>query len=342
MALEVLQVLWYLVIVAAVIFYVMLDGFDLGVGALQIFGGSDKNRRIFLNSIGPFWDGNEVWLIIIVGGLFVGFPDVYAVTLSGFYMLFMAFLCGVVFRAVAIEFRSKLESPVWRGAWDFVFWLSSLGITFGAGVVLGNLVQGVPIDATREIYMPVSALFFPYSIFIGILSIFLFAFHGNVFLLMKTEGSVQKRLKNFLFVTAPLYLGFLLAATTWTWISYPYMTDRFREFHSFLLLPIGFLALIITTIVLCIKNRYGWAFLFSMLSIAALFSLFAVGTFPNLVISSIDKALYSLDLYNSSASELTLIIALIIAVIGVPLVLGYGWLLYHVYKGKTVLHEHSY
>lgn len=342
MALEILQVLWYLVVVAAVIFYVMLDGFDLGVGSLQIFGGSDKNRRVFLNSIGPFWDGNEVWLVIIIGGLFVGFPDVYAATLSGFYMLFMAFLCGVVFRAVAIEFRSKLQSPIWRGSWDFVFWLSSLGITFGAGVALGNLIKGVPIDAAREISMPLADLFSPYAMFIGVLSIFLFAFHGNVFLLMKTEGDIQDRLRKFLSVTTPCYLVGLAIATGWTWMSYPYMVDRFREFHWFLILPIGFLALILTTIYFTRKRRYGWSFLFSMLSIAALFSLFAVGTFPHLIISSIDPINHSLDLYNASASYETLTVALIIAVIGVPLVLVYGWILYHIYRGKTVLHTHSY
>jgi cytochrome d ubiquinol oxidase subunit II len=341
MPLEILQILWYLVVGAAGVFYVILDGFDLGVGSLQIFGGKDRNRRVFLNSIGPFWDGNEVWLIIIVGALFVGFPDVYAVVLSGFYLLFMCLLSGVIFRAVAIEFRSKHPSQIWRSAWDFVFWLSSLVITFTIGLILGNLVKGVPVDSSRELYYSFSALLNPYSVCIGIFSIFLFAMHGNFFLLMKTEEEVYVRLRKFIPVTIALFIFSLIVMTIWTWIQFPYMGKRFIEYPVFCILPFLLLVAMSAMLIACKKRKDGFAFLFSMVTIAILFAFFAVGTFPNFVISSLG-AEYNLTLYNSSAEYMTLTIALIIAGIGVPLVLAYGWLLYYIFKGKTRLHKHSY
>jgi cytochrome d ubiquinol oxidase subunit II len=341
MPLELLQILWYLVVGSAGVFYVILDGFDLGVGSLQIFGGTDRNRRIFLNSIGPFWDGNEVWLIIIVGALFVGFPDVYAVVLSGFYLLFMCLLSGVIFRAVAIEFRSKHPSKVWRAAWDGIFWLSSLVITFAIGLILGNLIKGVPVDNARELYYSFEAVLNPYSICIGLLSIFLFAMHGNFFLLMKTEDEVYARLRKFIPLTTTAFFLSLIIMTIWTWLEFPYMGKRFIEYPISWLLPILVLGAIIAMLTFSKKRSDGLAFAFSMVTITLLFALFAVGTFPNLVISSIGPE-FNLTLYNSSAEYMTLTIALIIAGIGVPLVLAYGWLLYYIFKGKTRLHKHSY
>src|SRR5580700_7035846 len=137
-----LSYLWYLVIGASVIFYVCLDGFDLGVGILNFFTKKDQERRIFLNSIGPVWDGNEVWFVIVGGALFAGFPDVYATLFSGFYNLCMLLLAALIFRAVAIEFRSKRESMRWRFTWDAIFSISSLLIAFGLGLTLGNLMEG--------------------------------------------------------------------------------------------------------------------------------------------------------------------------------------------------------
>ncbi len=342
MNLEVLQVLTYLLLGIAVTMYVVLDGFDLGVGALQIFAGEDRNRRIFLNSIGPFWDGNEVWLIIIVGVMFVGFPDVYAVVLSGFYTLLMCFLCGIVFRAVAIEFRSKLPSIKWRYTWDFLFWLSSLVITFGAGIALANLVKGVPVDADRELYYPFFKLFGLYPICFGVFSIFLFAMHGNHFLLMKTDGYVQDRVKKWIPYTISMFIVLFLVVTFWTWIESPHMLDRFITYPLFWLEPIALVCVILAMCVFTAKQKYGWSFLMSMCTIALLFGLYTIGTFPILVISTLSPETLSLTLFNASSSYTTLSITLIIACIGVPLVLGYGWILYHIFRGKTELHEHSY
>src|SRR3990167_4429808 len=310
MPVDVMQILVYLLLGVSIVFYVILDGFDLGVGSLQIFAGEDKNRRIFLNSIGPFWDGNEVWLIIIGGLLFVGFPDVYAVLFSGFYLLMMCLLAGIIFRAVAIEFRSKLEQKKWRYFWDFVFWLASIGILFGAGLL------------------------------IGIMSIFLFAAHGSLFLLLKTEGKLRSTIHPWTTIATSLFYALFIAATIWTWTAHPHMTARFHAVPLLWLVPIALLIAMSALIALHNAKAYGFAFIASMVVITLLFVVFAIGYFPHLVISTLSDK-YTLSLYNAASSPITLKVTLIIACVGIPLVLLYGWILYRTFRGTTSLHDRS-
>ncbi|OGN62738.1 MAG: cytochrome d ubiquinol oxidase subunit II [Chlamydiae bacterium RIFCSPHIGHO2_12_FULL_49_11] len=341
MPVDVMQILVYLLLGVSIVFYVILDGFDLGVGSLQIFAGEDKNRRIFLNSIGPFWDGNEVWLIIIGGLLFVGFPDVYAVLFSGFYLLMMCLLAGIIFRAVAIEFRSKLEQKKWRYFWDFVFWLASIGILFGAGLLIGNIIRGLPVDADRELYYSFGALFNGYSILIGIMSIFLFAAHGSLFLLLKTEGKLRSTIHPWTTIATSLFYALFIAATIWTWTAHPHMTARFHAVPLLWLVPIALLIAMSALIALHNAKAYGFAFIASMVVITLLFVVFAIGYFPHLVISTLSDK-YTLSLYNAASSPITLKVTLIIACVGIPLVLLYGWILYRTFRGTTSLHDHSY
>ena len=230
MTLEYLQLFWYLVVCASVVFYVMLDGFDLGVGSLHLFAKGDEERRLYLNSIGPFWDGNEVWLIVIGGGLFVDFPDVYAVIFSGGYDLFMALLAAIIARVCGIEFRSKLPAKWWRQLWDIVFCISSLLMTFGIGLLLGNLVRGLPITENRELYYTLPQFFTPYAISVGLFSIALFSMHGNTFLLLKTEGALQKRLLKQTPAVMLLFFTLFLFMTLWTWHDYPYMVKPYMQY----------------------------------------------------------------------------------------------------------------
>ncbi len=150
-----LETLWYGVIGVAALFYVVLDGFDLGVGALHLLARNDTQRRVFLNAIGPVWDGNEVWIVIVMGGLFAGFPNAYATIFSGFYTLLMFLIAGLIFRAAAIEFRSKRESSIWRNLWDVVFAFSSILVAFILGVLIGNMVEGIPLNASQIFYAPI-------------------------------------------------------------------------------------------------------------------------------------------------------------------------------------------
>ncbi|MCF7806355.1 MAG: cytochrome d ubiquinol oxidase subunit II, partial [Simkaniaceae bacterium] len=213
MELATMQILWYLVLCASVIFYTMLDGFDLGVGCLHLFAKADYDRRIFLNAIGPIWDGNEVWLVIIGGALFAGFPIAYAAIFSSFYTLLMIFLAGIIARAVAIEFRSKHESRAWRSAWDIVFFVGSLVITWGAGVVLGNLILGIPIDGNQVFHGNFWAFINLYSVIVGFLAVSLFMLHGLIFLLMKTEGELHDRLRNWIKPSMTFFIAMFVIAT---------------------------------------------------------------------------------------------------------------------------------
>jgi cytochrome d ubiquinol oxidase subunit II len=339
---EMLQILAYLIVGASVALYVVLDGFDLGVGLLQIFAGKDEHRRILLNSIGPFWDGNEVWLIAIFGALFVAFPDVYAVLLSGFYLLIMLMLLGFIIRGVAIEFRSKEKSLRWRYFWDGAFWFSSMIITFSLGVILGNLLLGVPITVEREMDLPMSEVFHPYSVFIGMFAISLFATHGSLFLLMKTEGELQHRLHNFAKYLIPLFYFFFVTATIWTWETVPHITEAFIEQKIFFIAPAVLIFFMACLPIALAKKRYGYCFLSSMITIVLLFLLIVIGTFPDMIPSSLDYSRNTLTLYNASSQRTTLIVTMFIAAFGIPLVFLYGTILYTIFRGKTRLTDHSY
>ncbi|CAG0942216.1 partial cytochrome bd ubiquinol oxidase subunit II, partial [Candidatus Brocadiaceae bacterium] len=177
-----LQVVWFILIGVLLTGYAILDGFDLGVGSLYLLAKGDTNRRILLNSIGPVWDGNEVWLVTGGGALFAAFPDVYATAFSGFYVAFMLLLFVLIFRAVSIEVRSKYEKAWWKSFWDKAFSVSSIVIAFLMGVAIGNIIQGIPIDATKEYVGSFFDLLNPYAIMVGITTVALFMMHGSIYL----------------------------------------------------------------------------------------------------------------------------------------------------------------
>lgn len=341
MTLPILQFLWYIVIAASVVFYAMLDGFDLGVGMLHLFAKKDRDRRIFLNAIGPVWDGNEVWLVVIVGALFAGFPDVYATVMTAFYTMTMLFLVGIIFRAVAIEFRSKQASPRWRCCWDISFSFASIIITFLLGVMLGNLIQGIPLNSDKEFVGGFFDLFSLYTIVIGVLALALFAMHGCIYLIMKTTQELQMQLRKWL---KPLIIFFFIAyliATVMTFWWHPYMIERIKVYPIALLLPLLTLFGIFSIPRYIAKHQEGRAFIFSCISIASLFTLFGIGSYPLMLRSSIDPMTNSLTIVDSS-SAYTLRILLLIALIGVPLVFAYGIYVYHIFRGKVKITDTSY
>ena len=337
-----LEFLWYLVIVASLVFYAILDGFDLGVGSLHLFARNDKERRILLNAIGPFWDGNEVWLVIIGGALFAGFPEVFATIFSSFYVFCLLLLLGLIFRAVAIEFRSKLESEKWRKNWDIAFSLASILIAFGAGLVLGNLVEGIPLNEERNFVGNFLGFIKPYPILFGITTVALFTMHGSIFLLMKTEGSLHEYVKLWVKRSILSFLSCFFLLTLATFYFVPYMATRMKEYPLLILIPVLALFIVLNISRLLKKGKNGLAFISSCLGNVLLLSLFSIGTFPVMVRSSINPEKYSLLIGNSASSAMTLKILLIIVLIGLPLVLGYGIYIYHVFRGKVKLDDHSY
>jgi len=267
MDLHVLQIIWYLVLSASVIFYTALDGFDLGVGALHLFAKNDNDRRVFLNAIGPVWDGNEVWLVVVGGGLFAGFPGAYASIFSGFYTPLMAFLAGIIFRAVAIEFRSKQESPQWRHFWDVSFSLASIVIALGIGLILGNLIEGIPLDFDGDFVGTFMDYISPFTLLVALLSLTLCTMHGAIYLLMKTDGDVHDHVRQFLVPSVSAFFAVYLATSIYTIIKLPYMTERMFDHPWLFVVPLLTFLAILNILRQALKGNDGWAFLSSCASI---------------------------------------------------------------------------
>jgi len=341
MQLEVFQIIWYCVIGISVIMYTVLDGFDLGVGCLHLFTRSDQERRLMLNAIGPVWDGNEVWLIIVFGAMFVGFPPVYATICSSFYFIIMILLMGLMIRAVAIEFRSKQESIAWRRLWDGMFSIGSYVIAFTLSVLMGNIIVGIPIDQDEIFQGSFAGFFTPYTVLVGILGVTIFMMHGAIYMLMKTEGTMHKRVRRWVNPTIIIFIICYIATTIMTLIYKPHMIDLMRETPALFLVGIFALIAIACVPLFASRGKDGTAFIFSSISIALLFILFGLGTYPIMVRSSLDPS-YSLTLFNSSATAATFKVVLIVAGIGVPMVLAYGYWIYRIFRGKVTIDETSY
>jgi cytochrome d ubiquinol oxidase subunit II len=336
-----LNSIWFWLVGVLIIGYAILDGFDFGVGILSLFAKDEKERRIYMNAIGPVWDGNEVWLLTGGGALFAAFPVVYATVFSGFYLALMLLLVALIARAVSFEFRSKVESSSWRRIWDWAFSMGSLLPALLFGVAIGNILHGVPVDANGNYLGSFLELLNPFSVGVGLLSVVLFTMHGAIYLASKTEGDLRTRVVAW---ASNLWIPFVLlyvVMTLWSWGGSPFLFEGSTKnpfFFVFLILLIG------TTVYLPIvlkSGKYGRAFLTSSLLITAMLGQMALSLFPRLVPSSIDLA-YSLTIYNASSSQMTLKTMLIIALIGVPIVIAYSAFIHYVFRGKVEITEESY
>ena len=197
MALPDLNTIWFVLVGVLFTGYAMLDGFDLGVGQLHLLAKGDQERRIMLNAIGPVWDGNEVWLVTGGGALFAAFPEVYATVFSGFYLPFVLLLVALIFRAVAIEFRSKQPMRWWRAMWDWSFFGGALLSALLIGVTMGNIAWGLPLDSRGEFAGSFLGLLHPYALILGVTTVALFMMHGAIYVLMKTEGALHDRARGW-------------------------------------------------------------------------------------------------------------------------------------------------
>lgn len=336
-----LNLFWFILLGVLLAGYAILDGFDLGVGILHLSVKKDEERRIFMNSIGPIWDGNEVWLVTFGGAMFAAFPEVYATVFSGFYTPFMALLFALIFRAVSMEFRSKRPSPAWRKFWDFAFFGGSTLATLLYGIAVGNAMQGMPIGPDKEFKGTTLDLLRPYPILVGVFAVATFAMHGSLYLNLKTEGDLQKRIHRWVWRTFGFFLVLFLFTTIYTLVEMPLATRNFSR-HPWVWLVVALNILAISNIPRAIyKNRPGFAFLSSCATIGALTFFFGVALFPELVHSSLDPK-WSLDAYNGASSKKTLGIMAIIAFMGIPFVLAYTAAIFWVFRGKVKLGKFSY
>ena len=336
-----LNTIWFLLVGVLFTGYAILDGFDLGVGILHLFIKKDEDRRILLNSIGPVWDGNEVWLVTGGGALFAAFPGAYATVFSGFYNAFMLLLVALIFRAVAIEFRSKEPGSLWRQTWDIAFSVGSFLAALLIGVAMGNITRGIPLNADGDYSGTFLALLNPYSLLLGLTVVALFAMHGAIYLVLKTEGDLQAEIRGWVPRLIAAFLILFLLFNVATFFQCPNLLKAVVS------RPYGFVVLALNIIVaLSIPRiiRSGsefMAFLASSMTMVLLMAVFGISYFPNMVISHPDPS-HSLTIYNCASSQKTLGIMLVIAVLGIPIVLAYTASIYWIFRGKTKIGHVAY
>lgn len=334
--------LWFLVVGGLFSGYAILDGFDFGAGAWHLFFNKEESRRIALNAVGPVWDGNEVWLVIGGGALFAGFPVMYATLFSSMYVPFMLFLVFIIFRAVSIEFRSKEKMKWWRKSWDIAYSVSSIMLPFLLGVVLGNVLQGLPLDKDfHYVGGPFFEFLNPYSLMVGVTTLALMMTHGAIYLLLKTEGRLYAKLTILLRNGIIFFIVTFTITTLYTLIYIPHLSDEFKNNPELFIVPVLMFLSIANIPRLAHKRKYGQAFLFSSITISLLLILVAIELYPTLLMSTLDPA-NSITVYNAASSEKALGIMLTITAIGGPLVLIYMFFVYRTFRGKVKLDETSY
>ncbi len=337
-----LNTVWFFLFILIIAGYLILDGFDMGVGILHLFvARTDTERRLLLNSIGPVWDGNEVWLVVGGGVLFAAFPPVYATLFSGFYSATLLVLLFLILRTVAIDFRSKEPGKRWRSFWDVVFAVSSFALAFLFGIAFGNIISGVPLDAEGVIRTTLLAQLTPFALLIGATTVVFMMMHGALYLNLKTEGELQQRVQK---LTPWLMLVFVVLNTLSVIAALLYredVTGRYlREwwpvvFPALALLSMGLSWWMLRT------GAHLYAFVASGMVIGLLLLSVGAGLYPNLMISTIDRA-YNLTIFNAASEANTLTVMLIMAAIGMPFVLLYTAGVYYIFRGKVKLGTNSY
>lgn len=316
-----LNILWFILVTVLFVGFFFLEGFDYGVGILLPFlGKNDTERRVIINSIGPVWDGNEVWLLTAGGASFAAFPNWYATLFSGFYMALFLMLLALIVRGVAFEFRSSNENPRWRSFWDWMLCGGSLISALLWGVAVTNLLQGVPIDAQMQYAGSFWDLLSPYTLVGGLTTLLVFILHGALFLTLKTEGEMVQRARQVAVKTGTLAIPVVLLLAVLTYLQ----TDLFAKAGAGIVL-VGAAVFLVLAWLLVRTGKYGWSFISNSLTIVLFTVAIFWGLFPRVMVSNLNPD-WSLTIYNASSSPYTLKIMTVVALTMVPIVLLYqGW-----------------
>ncbi len=361
---EVLRIIWWILLGVLLIGFAIMDGFDLGVAILLPFvAKTDIERRVVLNTVGPVWDGNQVWFILGGGAIFAAWPYVYAVSFSGFYFAMLLVLLALILRPVGFDYRSKLQNKIWRKVWDCCLFISGFVPSLVFGVAIGNVLQGVPFSFNE--YMVIEnkitffGLFTPFSLFCGVMSVVMITVHGACFLAIKTEGLIQKRVLKLLqifpimilvlFALGGLFIGSIASYKIINFAgtlaeSNPLQKEVVKEVgnwnanygkHSWMLIaPIcGFVGQLFLLFFVMIKH-YGKAFIASAISIFGIISTVGLTLFPFILPSSLNPSA-SLTIWDASSSYFTLVVMLIAALIFVPTIIIYTSWVFSVLRGKV-------
>ncbi len=319
--------LWFVLIAVLWVGYFVLEGFDFGVGMLvRALGRDEVEHRVVINTVGPVWDGNEVWLLVAGGATFAAFPDWYATLFSGFYLPLLLILLALIARGLAFEYRGKRDDPSWRRNWDLALLIGSAVPALLWGVAFANVVRGVPIDAAKSYTGSFFTLLNPYALLGGLTTLTVFLLHGSLFLALKTRGAVRERavaLATRLFpVTVPVAAVFLL----WT-------LGQRGDAKAFVAVLVAAVALLVAWYWHA-RGRDGWAFGFSAGAIAATVAALFLALYPDVMPSSTSPA-YSLTVSNASSSPYTLGVMTWVALLGTPVVLGYQAWTFWVFRRRV-------
>jgi cytochrome bd ubiquinol oxidase subunit II len=334
--------IWFILVAVLLTVYVILDGFDLGAGVLYPFiAKGEDEKSVVRAAIGPFWDGNEVWLLTGAGAIFAAFPMVYAMTFSGFYLAIMLVLFGLIIRAVSLEFRHRDGS--WSAVWDGAFFLGSLVPALLVGVALGNVIRGVPMDAQGNYIGTFWELLNPYSLLVGVTGLFLLVQHGAAWLAVRSDGELHDRAWRYRKVTFWICAVLAVATSLATILTVSRASDNvFGRPAGWLFLVIFLVGVLYTIWQMMKEGGELMSFLGSAVIIVGLAGIAAVGNFPDMVPARGTPDITSLTVERAASGHLTLLVMLILAVVFVPVVLIYTALIYRTFWGKTKAGDADY
>ncbi|HJQ28631.1 MAG TPA: cytochrome d ubiquinol oxidase subunit II [Rubrobacter sp.] len=346
-----METAWFIFVALMIAMYVLLDGFDLGAGAIHLFAArDDRERRTIIRAIGPVWDGNEVWLIAGGGTLFFTFPVLYASSFSGFYLPLIIVLWLLMIRGLSIELRGHIADPMWASFWDAMFFVGSSLLAVFFGAALGNVVRGVPLDEDGYFFQPLWTNFSPfsntpgildwYTILIGLLALATLVVHGSNFIAVKTEGTLNVRSRRIsrLFAYATIALTVLATAATF-WVS-PWMLAIFNARPYGYVLPLIAIAGLVGMVLFNVREHDRAAFLSSVAYIIGMLTSTVFGVYPK-VLPAVNPA-NSLTIHNASASQYGMAVGLVWWSIGMVFAAVYFVVIYRLFRGKVNLEDEGY
>jgi cytochrome d ubiquinol oxidase subunit II len=326
-----LTTVWFALIALLWIGYFALEGFDFGVGMLlPVLARDDTERRVMYNTVGPVWDGNEVWVLVAGGATFAAFPEWYATLFSGFYLPLLLILLALIVRGLAFEYRAKKDDERWRGRWDAGLVLGSLVPAFLWGVAFANIVQGVPIDRAHEYVGSLWTLLNPFGLLGGLTTLLLFATHGAMFVALKTDGDIRHRARR---LAVRLGIGTALVAVVFL-VSAQLISGTTASAALF----VAAAAALLAGVAAAVRGREGWAFTGTFATIALAVAGLFVALFPDVMPSTLSTA-WSLTTTNASATHYTLTVMSWVALMFTPFVLGYQAWSYWVFRKRIATHH---
>ena len=346
-----METIWFILVAIMITGYVVLDGFDLGDGVLHLrIAKTDHERQLVIRTIGPVWDGNEVWLLAGGGTLFFAFPLLYASSFSGFYLPLMIVLWLLILRAIGIEFRMHLNTNVWRGFFDGLFALSSALLTIFYGAALGNVIRGVPLEKDGYFFAalwtnwrvgPQPGILDWYTVIAGVLALVALTIHGANYVAVKTEGELNMRSRKIAGQLWPLLVILTVASLIATLSIRPELLDNYKHYPVFFIIPLIVIATLAGMLLFRRRGNDRNAFLSSSIYLATMLVGAAVAVYPNLLTASTDPGL-NITIYNAASGHRSLSLGLIWWTLGMLLAFGYFVFVYRMFRGKVRLEPGSH